>query len=121
MIDRTSKLILLSMAVSAPAAADPLPKPPAFAICSGCHVSKQGQTSTIGPNLFGVSLRKSGEYPGYSYSAAMKSAAVVWDRETLSAFVRDPKKTIPGTKMGYSGQMDPQKLQEVVDYVLSLK
>lgn len=121
MIDRTSRLILLSLAITSPAAADPLPKPPAFAICSGCHVSKQGQTPTIGPNLFGVSLRKSGEYPGYSYSAAMKSAAVVWNRDTLSAFVSNPKKTIPGTKMAYSGQMDPQKLKEVVDYLLSLK
>lgn len=103
------------------ARSEPLPRPPAFSICGNCHVTEQGRKPTIGPNLFGVSERKSGEYPGYAYSPAMKAAAITWNSDTLNSFIKSPSKAVPGTKMFYGGQEDDAIRGEIVRYLLSLR
>jgi cytochrome c len=81
----------------------------------------QGQKSTIGPNLFGVSDRNSGELAGYAYSSAMKGAGLTWTPEKLAAFITAPQTVVPGTKMAFGGLKDPEKVKEVVKYLESLK
>lgn len=109
--------ILLAGASTASNAAPP----EAFSVCSGCHVTTKGAQPTIGPNLFGVTQRKSGEAPGYNYSPAMKKAALPWTSANLEAFVMHPQKTVPGTKMPYGGQMDAGKASAIVAYLETLK
>ena len=121
MFSRTIMITAIIIVAVVPANAEPLPKPSEFAVCGGCHVTGPGQRPSIGPNLFGVSSRKAGESANYSYSAAMKAADIIWNRDTLSEFIADPKKTVPGTKMSFAGQMDPHKLSTIVDFLLSLK
>lgn len=112
-------------AASAPAASEvvaaALPRPAAFAQCAVCHTDKQGQKSGFGPNLFGVAGTRSGELAGYSFSPAMKSAGVVWNRETLDSFIASPQAVVPGTKMAFAGVKDPAKRKAIVDYLLALK
>jgi cytochrome c len=107
--------------LSVPAAADPLPRPAAFSVCATCHVTTQGQKSTIGPNLFGVSERGSGELAGYTYSSAMKNIGLKWTPENLTAFITAPQMIVPGTKMAFGGLKDPAKVKEVIEYLESLK
>lgn len=95
--------------------------PDAFSVCRGCHVATKETPSTIGPNLFGVTQRKSGTLPGFSYSPAMTSAGLPWNAANLKAFVMRPQKTVPGTRMPYGGQMDAAKAQAIVSYLESLK
>jgi cytochrome c len=113
--------VLAACLLSIPAAADPLAKPPAFSMCAICHVSAQGQKSTVGPNLFGVSDRGSGELAGYNYSSAMKKAGLKWTPENLAAFITAPQMIVPGTKMAFGGLKDPEKLKQVIEYLESLK
>ena len=107
--------------LSVPAAAAPSPRPAAFSICAICHVTTQGQKPTIGPNLFGVSERGSGELAGYAYSPAMKGIGLKWTPEKLAAFITAPQTIVPGTKMAFGGLKDPEKVKDVVEYLESLK
>ena len=56
-----------------------------------------------GPNLNGLFGRKSGTVPGYTYTAANQKLGVIWNEETLFAYLENPKKYIPGTKMAFAG------------------
>lgn len=47
-----------------------------------------------GPNLNGLFGRQSGTAPGYSYSAANKSMAVIWGENTLYDYLLNPKKVL---------------------------
>jgi cytochrome c len=117
------KLAVIAAAglLSVPAAAAPSPRPAAFSMCATCHVTTQGQKSTIGPNLFGVPDRSSGELAGYAYSPAMKSVGLKWTPENLAAFITAPQMIVPGTKMAFGGLKDPKKVKEVIEYLGSLK
>jgi cytochrome c len=117
------KLLSISAAaaMAAPGLAAPLAKPPAFAMCGVCHKVAKDEKSTIGPNLFGVGGRKAGTVPGYAYSPAMKKANVVWTRDKLIAYITDPRAAVPGNKMAFAGQKNPQTAAAIADYLLSLK
>jgi cytochrome c len=113
--------VIAACLLSVPAAAAPLPRPAAFSMCAMCHVTTQGQKSTIGPNLFGVPDRSSGELAGYAYSSAMKSAGLKWTPENLTAFITAPQMIVSGTKMAFGGLKDPKKVNEIIEYLESLK
>ena len=107
--------------IAQPAVAASLPKPPSFAVCGVCHKIQPGVPSAMGPNLWGVGGRKPGTLPGYSYSPAMKKVVQPWTRDSLIAFITDPRKSAPGNKMAYAGQKDPRIAGALADYLLSLK
>jgi cytochrome c len=113
--------VIAACLFSAPAAAAPLPRPAAFSVCATCHVTTQGQKSTIGPNLFGVPDRSSGELAGYAYSSAMKSAGLKWTSEKLATFITAPQMIVPQTKMVFGGLKDPEKVKEIIEYLESLE
>lgn len=46
----------------------------------------------VGPNLHGIIGRKSGQVPGFDYTAANVNKGVTWDEETLFEYLHDPKK-----------------------------
>jgi cytochrome c len=94
--------------------------PPLFAVCQSCHESTAGAGPSVGPNLFGVGGRKAGSSEGFDYSDAMKGSTIVWSADTLTAFITDPNKTIPGNKMDYSGG-DPATAKQIADYLMTLK
>ncbi|KAF8411907.1 hypothetical protein HHK36_004465 [Tetracentron sinense] len=51
-----------------------------------------GRLDFFGPNLNGLFGRQSGTTPGYSYSAANKNMAVMWEEKTLYDYLLNPKK-----------------------------
>lgn len=88
--------------------------------CAICHASVAGGKKN-GPSLYGVVGRTSGTLPGYSYSTAMKKAALTWTPDELSTYLAAPRQTVPGTKMTYNGVADKAKLADVVLYLQTLK
>lgn len=48
----------------------------------------------LGPNLNGLFGRQSGTTAGYSYSAANKNMAVIWEEKTLYDYLLNPKKVL---------------------------
>ncbi len=88
--------------------------------CSICHSVQPGQNK-IGPTLFGVVGRKTGEVAGYSYSTANKGANLTWDDATLDKYLAAPREVIPGTKMTYAGVKDAAKRADLISYLDTLK
>jgi cytochrome c2 len=87
-----------------------------FAQCKICHSLEPGK-NMLGPSLHGLIGRKAGSVPGYSYSPAMKNANIVWNDDTLSKYLVDPKAFIPGDKMAFPGIKEPSKLADLLAYL----
>jgi cytochrome c len=94
-------------------------RPPAFAVCAGCHSTQVGKTA-FGPSLAGVGGRRAGTLAGYAYSPALKASGLTWNAKTLDRWLTDPKKTVPGTKMPFIGIQDRKTREQVVAYLLTL-
>lgn len=87
-----------------------------FNKCHACHKKEKGQNS-VGPSLYDVVGRKVAVEPGYSYSDAMKNHGGVWSLARMEKFLGDPRKVVPGTKMGFAGLKDPQDRVDVIAYL----
>ena len=59
----------------------------------------------LGPNLFGLIGRKTGQGAGFSYTQANKDKGITWADDTLDIYLTNPKKYIPGTKMVFAGNL----------------
>lgn len=90
-----------------------------FAKCKACHVV-DADTNKIGPSLKGVVGRTAGTHEGFRYSPAMVAAGeggIVWNDETLAAYLRDPKGYIKGNKMAFVGLKKDDELTNVIAYL----
>ncbi len=86
-------------------------------ICGGCHQVGESARGSFGPQLNGIFGRPSGSTTDYQYSDAMKSAGIVWTRETLIAYLEDPKEVVPGTRMIFWGLSDSEKIENLLAYL----
>ena len=91
-----------------------------FKKCKACHAVGENAKNKVGPVLNGVIGRKAGTYDGFKYSKAMKEAGekgVVWNHDTLSAFLEKPRKFIPKTKMAFAGLRKEKDRENVIAYL----
>jgi cytochrome c len=84
--------------------------------CAVCHTLEAGKNK-IGPSLAGVVGRKAGGVPGFAYSAANKNSGDMWDEQTLDAYLTDPRKFMPGTKMVFAGLKNPEDRKVLIEYL----
>jgi len=94
--------------------------PAAFKACLTCHKIEAG-AKLMGPSLFGVYGRKAASVADFGYSDVMKASGITWDDTHLSAFIADPKATLPGTKMVFAGLKKPDDVTAVLEYLKTLK
>lgn len=85
-----------------------------FKKCKTCHQVGTGAKNRLGPQLNNLFGRPAGELPGFKYSNSMQQAGrngLVWNSETLNAFIENPKKYIPKIRMNFRGlkQRDDRK------------
>jgi cytochrome c len=97
------------------ASADPAKGETVFKKCAACH--KLDGSNAVGPHLDGVVGRGVGSVEGFSYSDAMGAHGGTWDPATLSAFLTNPKKDVPGTKMSFAGLPKPEDRANVIAYL----
>jgi glucose/arabinose dehydrogenase/cytochrome c2 len=87
--------------------------------CASCHAAGSFTEGEIGPDLNGVATRRSGQLPGYAFSAAMRNpkTAVQWDRDALVSFISNPQAYYPGTKMAVAPIDDFETVLQIVSYL----
>lgn len=112
-------ILVTAVMVPQAAAAQP-PRPSGAATCVVCHKMAVGERPGIGPNLWGVSGRRAGSGE-FNYSPAMKNSKLVWNKANLTAFLMDPRKTVPANKMAFAGIKDRKAAEAVAEYLLKLK
>lgn len=86
-------------------------------VCGGCHQLGESARGSFGPQLNAIFGRLAGSTTDYQYSSSMKSSGVVWTRETLIAYIEDPKEVVPGTRMIFWGISDPEKIENLLAYL----
>jgi cytochrome c len=88
-----------------------------FKQCASCHQVGANARSSFGPQLNGLFGRRAGTVPDYAYSDALKASGIVWDERSLAAFLRDPAKLVPGTKMRFWGISDENEIKALQAYL----
>lgn len=88
-----------------------------FLRCASCHDITASPSHKIGPNLKFVIGRAAGSLPGYTYSAAMQQAHLVWDAPTLERWLTNPNLLVPGTAMAFAGLPSEADRQAVIAYL----
>ena len=79
-----------------------------FKKCAACHNADAGGANALGPALFGTMGKAVAGHPGFAYSDALKGVGGTWDWDNMSAWLANPKKFAPGTKMTFAGLSNPQ-------------
>jgi cytochrome c len=90
-----------------------------FKKCAACHNADQGGANALGPNLWGVVGKPHGAHPGFAFTDALKGVPGNWDFKALDAWLSNPKKYAPGTKMTFAGLGNPQDRADVIAFLNS--
>ncbi len=87
-----------------------------FRKCKACHQVKEGKNGA-GPTLYQIVGAPAGQVEGFGYSKEMAESRLVWDIETLTAFIAKPKDVVPGTKMAFSGIKKEEDIANLIAYL----
>jgi cytochrome c len=88
-----------------------------FIRCQACHTATEGGPNLMGPNLWGLFGRKVASKADFNYSDALKAQSWTWDAQHLDAWIKDPRKTAPGTNMSFAGVPDDKDRIDVIAYL----
>ncbi len=91
-----------------------------FKKCKGCHQVGDGAKNRVGPPLNGIFGRKAAIVDGFHYSKGLKRAAadgLVWNLETLNAYLENPKALVSGTRMSFRGLKNAHDRDDVLAYL----
>ena len=109
-------LALLASAGGAQADGDPDKGKKVFNKCKTCHVADE-EKNKIGPYLEGIFGRPAGSVEGFKYSDAMMSSGIVWEDDTIAAYLKDPKAYVPGNKMAFPGLRKDDDIEDLLAYL----
>jgi cytochrome c len=88
-----------------------------YRACAACHSLAPGRNLT-GPSLAELWNRKSGSLSSFwRYSPALKSAAIIWNDDTLDEWIKDPQHLIPGNAMTFPGIDDARQRRDLIAYL----
>ncbi len=92
-----------------------------FRQCQACHMVGENAQPRVGPPLNNLFGRQAGTWDGFNrYSNAMKQAGengLVWNEETVSAYLENPRQYIPGNQMAYPGVRKDEDRANVIAYL----
>ena len=110
-----------AMLAPAHAAGDVAAGKAAFRKCASCHQVGPSARGGFGPQLNGVIGRRAAATTDYTYSDAMRRSGIVWNEQTLGAFLRGPGDVVPGTRMRFWGISDAQQIADLLAYLRTLR
>jgi len=107
-----------------------------FKKCKACHAVGEDAKNRVGPHLNNVFGRTAGTVEGFKYSnviIAYGEAGMVWNTETMSGYVGDPKDWLVDTapefeldcaalkkcrgKMAFAGLRKPEDITALIAYL----
>ena len=91
-----------------------------FNKCKACHAVGDDAKNKVGPILNGVVGAEAGHIEDFKYSKALLEKAeegLVWDEETLTAYLTDPKEVIPGGSMSFAGLRKEDDVANVIAFL----
>lgn len=88
--------------------------------CSQCHQLTPGLNKK-GPQLMNIYGAPAALLKDYQYSQALQSKDWVWDVKTLDAYIADPAKVLPETKMLSDPIRDTEERADIIAYLSTLK
>ncbi|NIA67229.1 cytochrome c family protein [Pelagibius litoralis] len=118
----SATLLALAFATPVAAAGDQANGQKLFKKCSACHSLEEGKKK-VGPSLYKIFGATPGQVAKFRYSKGMTSygaTGVVWDEETLDAWLTKPKDLVKKTKMAFPGFKKEQDRADVIAYLKSL-
>lgn len=89
--------------------------------CASCHQIGGNAGAAFGPQLTGIVGRRAAATGDFAYSPALKATGLVWTEPNLAAFIRNPGKLVPGTKMRFWGIGDDTQIADLLAYLRSVK
>jgi len=88
-----------------------------YRLCATCH-SLQPGVSLSGPSLSKVWGKKAATTDGYGrYTEALKKSGIVWDENTLNAWLADPQAMVPGTTMTFRGVPQNETRANLIEFL----
>ena len=87
-----------------------------FNKCKACHAVDEEQNK-VGPHLVGIIGRPAGSVEDFKYSDAMAESGIVWEDETIAAYLKDPKGYVPGNKMVFVGLKKDEDIADLLAYL----
>ncbi|MDE9449118.1 c-type cytochrome [Aliiroseovarius sp. Z3] len=93
-----------------------------FKKCKACHKVGEGAQNGVGPVLNGVWERTAGAVDGFKYSKPMMAAGeggLVWDTESLSGYLANPRNYLKGNKMTFAGLKKEADIEAVLEFLKS--
>ena len=88
--------------------------------CGACHTVEAGK-NRVGPSLFGIVGRVSGQVAGFKYSKANQEAHITWTPEVLDKYLTAPKEMVPGTTMAFVGIKNATQRADLIAYLETVK
>jgi len=91
-----------------------------FKKCASCHSIASGGPNGVGPNLYATLGEEIGHGKGgFGFSDVLKGMSGNWDFDKMDAWLANPRKFAPGTKMTFAGLPDAQERANVIAYLNS--
>jgi cytochrome c len=89
-----------------------------YRACIPCHSLEPNRNMT-GPSLADLWNRKAGSLPSFPrYSNPLKSSSgIVWNDDTLDAWIKDPQYFIPGNTMTFAGMKDARQRADLLAFL----
>ena len=91
-----------------------------FRKCSACHRVGPEAENRAGPHLNGIFGRRAAAVENFRYSKSIKRAAsdgLIWELDTLDAYLENPKALVSGTRMRFRGLKDKQDRDDVLAFL----
>lgn len=107
-------------AQQAEASGDPKRGAKLFRVCLPCHEIGRGANHRTGPVLNGLFGRSAGAAEGYASSTSMVFAGlrgVVWTDETLTEYLKNPRRFAPGSEMPLVGVANARNRRDLIAFL----